>query len=75
MHYNKVVSPSELRIPASTASPLGSQNTSTGRPPLWPPSSQRKASRLYLYTTLPLQKIIDIVHARTPEAAPGFVPA
>ncbi|KAH8714174.1 hypothetical protein BGZ61DRAFT_207436 [Ilyonectria robusta] len=64
-------SPSALRIPFSSASPSGSNNTNTGRPPLWNNSSQRKVSRLYLYTTLPLQKIIEVVHVRSPEAAPG----
>ncbi|CAM1510497.1 Fc.00g008320.m01.CDS01 [Cosmosporella sp. VM-42] len=64
-------SPLALGIPVSSASPSGSNNTTTGRPPLWNPSSQRKVSRLYLYTTLSLQKIIDVVHAKSPESAPG----
>ncbi|KAF7551519.1 hypothetical protein G7Z17_g4950 [Cylindrodendrum hubeiense] len=64
-------SPSALRIPFSSASPSGSNNTNTGRPPLWNNSSQRKVSRLYLYTTLPLQKIIEVVHVKSPDAAPG----
>ncbi|KAF4471824.1 Ankyrin repeat domain-containing 23 [Fusarium albosuccineum] len=60
-----------LRPPVSSASPSGSNNTNTGRPPLWTPSSQRKVSRLYLYTTLPLEKIMAVVHAKSPEA-PGI---
>lgn len=52
-------------------SPAGSNNTATGRPPLWTNSSQRKVSRLYLYTTLPIKKIIEVVHARSPDTAPG----
>ncbi|KAH7153070.1 hypothetical protein EDB81DRAFT_444531 [Dactylonectria macrodidyma] len=64
-------SPSASRLPLSSASPSGSNNTATGRPPLWNNSSQRKVSRLYLYTTLPLQKIIEVVHVKSPDAAPG----
>lgn len=59
------------RRPFSSASPSGSNNTNTGRPPLWTSSSQRKVSRLYLYTTLPLQKIIEVVHSKSPDTAPG----
>lgn len=58
--------------PSALASP-SSNNTTTGRPPLWNSSSQRKVSRLYLYTTLSLQKIIEVVHAKSPDAAPGYV--
>ncbi|KAF4977543.1 hypothetical protein FZEAL_5914 [Fusarium zealandicum] len=64
-------SPSTLRVPMSSASPSGSNNTNTGRPPLWNRSSERKMSRLYLYTTLPLEKIIAVVHSKSPSEAPG----
>ncbi|KAF7559298.1 hypothetical protein G7046_g4851 [Stylonectria norvegica] len=67
-------SPTALGIPPmpySTASPSGSNNSTTGRPPLWNASSQRKVSRLYLYTTLPITKILEVVHAKSPGAAPG----
>lgn len=72
MLYGGGASPS-LRVPASSASPNGSNVTTTGRPPLWNPSSQRKVSRLYLYTTLSLQKIIEVVHAKSPAPVPGYV--
>ncbi|KAM0417058.1 hypothetical protein ACHAPT_012964 [Fusarium lateritium] len=65
-------SPSGLRVPVSSASPSGSNNTTTGRPQLWTPSSQRKVSRLYLYTTLSLDKIMAVVHAKSPDPAPGI---
>lgn len=66
-------SPSGLRPPVSSASPSGSNNTTTGRPQLWTPSSQRKVSRLYLYTTLSLEKIMAVVHAKSPDPVPGCV--
>ena len=72
MLYGGGASPSSLRVQASSASP-SSNVTATGRPPLWNSSSQRKVSRLYLYTTLSLQKIIEVVHAKSPESAPGYV--
>ncbi|KAF4344914.1 ankyrin repeat domain protein [Fusarium beomiforme] len=71
---NNVASPFNLQVPGpiSSASPSGSNNTTTGRPPLWTPSSRRKVSRLYLYTTLPLEKIMAVVHAKSPDTpAPG----
>ncbi|GKU00737.1 hypothetical protein FLAG1_02256 [Fusarium langsethiae] len=60
-----------LQVPISSASPSGSNNTTTGRPPLWNSSSRRKMSRLYLYTTLPLDKIVAVVHAKSPDTVPG----
>ncbi|KAI6756705.1 hypothetical protein HG530_011303 [Fusarium avenaceum] len=69
---NNAASPYGLQVPVSSASPSGSNNTTTGRPPLWTPSSRRKVSRLYLYTTLPLEKIMAVVHAKSPDTpAPG----
>ncbi|RGP59463.1 ankyrin repeat domain-containing 23 [Fusarium longipes] len=61
-----------LQVPISSASPSGSNNTTTGRPPLWNSSSRRKMSRLYLYTTLPLEKIVAVVHAKSPDTVPGM---
>lgn len=64
--------PPKLTIPASSASPsAASANTQTGRPPLWTKSAQRKMTRLYVYTTLPLDTIVKLVHCRTPDSAPG----
>ena len=42
-----------------------------GRPAKWTKSAQRKMARLYLYTTLPLGLIVRLVHAHSPESAPG----
>ncbi|OAQ79815.1 ankyrin repeat protein [Purpureocillium lilacinum] len=65
--------PPKLTIPASSASPsAASANTQTGRPPLWTKSAQRKMTRLYVYTTLPLDTIVKLVHCRTPDSAPGI---
>ncbi|KAI1059209.1 hypothetical protein LB507_003657 [Fusarium sp. FIESC RH6] len=61
-----------LQVPVSSASPSGSNNTTTGRPPLWNSSSRRKMSRLYLYTTLPLERIVSVVHAKSPDSVPGM---
>jgi len=30
-------------------------------------------SRLYLYTTLPLERIVSVVHAKSPDSVPGYV--
>ncbi|KAH7320855.1 hypothetical protein B0I35DRAFT_477397 [Stachybotrys elegans] len=67
-----------LEIPdmvANPASPSGASvgsATQTGRPSLWKTSAQRKMARLYVYTTLPLQKILDVVYGTSSlEAAPG----
>ncbi|KAJ6439455.1 ankyrin repeat protein [Purpureocillium lavendulum] len=65
--------PPTLAIPATSTSPSAtSANTQTGRPPLWTKSAQRKMTRLYVYTTLPLEIIVKLVHYRTPESAPGI---
>ncbi|PNY21904.1 E3 ubiquitin-protein ligase HACE1 [Tolypocladium capitatum] len=59
-------------MPASSASPSAqSINTQTGRPPMWTKSAQRKMTRLYVYTTLPLDIIVKLVHSRSPDSAPG----
>ncbi|KAF5024316.1 hypothetical protein F66182_3593 [Fusarium sp. NRRL 66182] len=71
MNNHGGASPFGLQVPISSASPSGSNNTTTGRPPLWTPSSRRKMSRLYLYTTLPLEKIMAVVHAKSPDTHPG----
>ncbi|KAK2056109.1 ankyrin [Colletotrichum caudatum] len=49
-----------------SASPSSSHATQTGRPSLWSDSSERKLARLYVYTTLPLKKIVEVVHKSTP---------
>lgn len=65
-------SPSRLVIPTSHSSPTSVTNMQTGRPPLWTNSSQRKMCRLYLYTTLQISKILEVVHyPMPPESMPG----
>ena len=57
--------------PAAAASPsTNSANAQTGRPPLWTPSALRKMTRLYLYSTLPLPKIIEIIHNSNIDSGP-----
>ncbi|CAI4220126.1 unnamed protein product [Parascedosporium putredinis] len=57
----------------SSASPSGASShaTQTGRPSLWTDSDQRKLGRLYVYTTLPIRKILDVIQASSPDAGPG----
>jgi ankyrin repeat protein len=59
----------------NAGSPSGnSSTTQTGRPSLWKASAQRKMARLYVYTTLPLDKILEVVNVTSPaEAVPGCV--
>ncbi|KAI9170918.1 Acyl-CoA-binding domain-containing protein [Paramyrothecium foliicola] len=65
-------SPPTLQIPSTARSPSGySPTANTGRPPLWTKSAQRKMSRLYLYTTLPITKILELIWTDSPHAAPG----
>ncbi|KID85307.1 ankyrin repeat protein [Metarhizium guizhouense ARSEF 977] len=65
-------SPPKLAIPASHGSPSAvSATIQTGRPSMWSKSAQRKMTRLYVYTTLPLAKIVALVHSHTPGTAPG----
>ncbi|WYZ37244.1 hypothetical protein EsH8_II_000750 [Colletotrichum jinshuiense] len=47
-------------------SPSSSHATQTGRPSLWSESAERRLARLYVYTTLPLTKIVEVVHKSTP---------
>ncbi|KXH63319.1 hypothetical protein CSAL01_00936 [Colletotrichum salicis] len=49
-----------------SASPSSSHATQTGRPSLWSDSAERRLARLYVYTTLPLTKIVEVVHKATP---------
>ncbi|KAG6007123.1 hypothetical protein E4U21_006307 [Claviceps maximensis] len=67
--------PLGLTIPTyATGSPSANSNsttTPTGRPSMWTKSAQRKMTRLYVYTTLPLHKIVELVHCHTPDSAPG----
>lgn len=48
-----------------------SQNPQTGRPPMWTNSSQRQMTGLYLYTTLPLNKILELINHSATTASPG----
>ncbi|KAM4060689.1 ankyrin repeats (3 copies) domain-containing protein [Hirsutella rhossiliensis] len=69
----KQPSPPWLAIPASSASVSGdSLVTLIGRPPKWTSSAQRKMARLYVYTTLPLEKIVKVIHSSLPESTPGL---
>lgn len=57
--------PSPPNIHPQWNAPSPSYNTTaaqTGRPAIWTKSHQRKLARLYVYTTLPLQKILAVVH-------------
>lgn len=68
------LSPPRLVIPGNSGSPPGnSPANQTGRPPMWTKSKQRKMTRLYVYTTLPLTKIVELIHANTSQSAPGYV--
>ncbi|KAF5233804.1 hypothetical protein FAUST_7936 [Fusarium austroamericanum] len=71
MNSNSATSPFGPGLQVPISSPSGSNTTTTGRPPLWNSSSRRKISRLYLYTTLPLEKIVAVVHAKSPDTVPG----
>lgn len=43
---------------------------------MWTDSGTRKLGRLYVYTTLPIKKILDVIHSTSPEeTGPGYVPA
>ncbi|KAL2106556.1 hypothetical protein VUR80DRAFT_6548 [Thermomyces stellatus] len=58
----------------SSASPSGASShaTQTGRPSMWTDSGTRKLGRLYVYTTLPIKKILDVIHSTSPEeTGPG----
>lgn len=61
-------------LSAMSESPSSSHATQTGRPSLWTESAERKLARLYLYTTLPLVKIVEVVHKATPgnRDCPGY---
>lgn len=67
--------PPRLTIPDSSVSPASTTAIQTGRPPLWTPSSMRKMCRLYLYTTLKIEEILEVVHRHhSHEPMPGYVP-
>ncbi|GAO16215.1 hypothetical protein UVI_02044940 [Ustilaginoidea virens] len=51
--------------------PPSSAAAQIGRPSMWTKSAQRKMTRLYVYTTLPLSKIVELIHSHSPEGAPG----
>ncbi|KAH6884908.1 hypothetical protein B0T10DRAFT_550784 [Thelonectria olida] len=48
-----------------------SEDAKFSRPPLWTNSAQRKVIRLYLYTTLPVKKIVEAVYSENYETVPG----
>jgi hypothetical protein len=47
--------------PASTATGAPSSGSRIGRPPQWTVSRSRKLARLYLYSTLSIEKIIEVL--------------
>ncbi|PSS00512.1 hypothetical protein BD289DRAFT_479408 [Coniella lustricola] len=55
--------PNRLSVPVDPVSPTNAGNGGAriGRPPQWTESKSRKLARLYVYTTLPLEKIIKAV--------------
>lgn len=57
-----------------TQSSTNSQPTTpNGRPSAWSWSAQRKMARLYLYTTLPAEKIRAIINAHSPDKTIKYV--
>jgi hypothetical protein len=70
---NSSHNPPRLTIPTTSASPSSTAAVQTGRPPLWTLSSQRKMCRLYLYTTLKIEEILDVVYHNQLDNAPGYV--
>ncbi|KAK1239408.1 hypothetical protein MKX07_008896 [Trichoderma sp. CBMAI-0711] len=56
-----------LLIPSQSASPSNQPNSPNGRPATWSWSAQRKMARLYLFTTLPVDKIRAIINALSPD--------
>ncbi|PTB40103.1 uncharacterized protein TrAFT101_004858 [Trichoderma asperellum] len=56
-----------LVIPTQSSSPNSQPTTPNGRPSAWSWSAQRKMARLYLYTTLPAEKIRAIINAHSPD--------
>ncbi|UKZ79467.1 hypothetical protein TrVFT333_007222 [Trichoderma virens FT-333] len=49
-------------IPTQSTSPKNQPTGRSGRPVRWSVSAQRKMARLYLYTTLPVEKIRSIIN-------------
>ncbi|KAL7799920.1 ankyrin repeat-containing domain protein [Trichoderma ceciliae] len=58
---------SMLVIPTQSSSPNHQPTTPNGRPATWSLSAQRKMARLYLYTTLPVDRIRAIINAHSPD--------
>ncbi|KAH6608184.1 ankyrin repeat [Trichoderma cornu-damae] len=58
---------SMLVVPTQSSSPNRRPITPNGRPATWSLSAQRKMARLYLYTTLPVEKIRAIINAHSPD--------
>ncbi|KAL7943811.1 ankyrin repeat-containing domain protein [Trichoderma barbatum] len=55
---------SRLVIPTQSASPNTQPTSPNGRPATWSVSAQRKMARLYLYTTLSVDKIRAIINGQ-----------
>ncbi|KAJ3473523.1 hypothetical protein NLG97_g10261 [Lecanicillium saksenae] len=66
-------SPPDFSLPVdfSRSPSAHGAGTNTGRPAKWTVSHKRQLARLYVYTTLPINKIIDVVHHKSPRPAPG----
>lgn len=62
-----------LVIPTQSSSPNSQPTTPNGRPSAWSWSAQRKMARLYLYTTLPAEKIRAIINAHSPDKTIKYV--
>ncbi|KAJ6785919.1 hypothetical protein PWT90_01293 [Aphanocladium album] len=66
-------SPLDFAIPTefSRSPSAHGTGTNTGRPEKWTVSHKRQLARLYVYTTLPIEKIIDVVHHHSAGEPPG----
>jgi spore germination protein YaaH len=62
-----------LVIPTQSSSPNNQPTTPNGRPSTWSLSAQRKMARLYVYTTLPAEKIRAIINAHSPDRTIKYV--
>lgn len=68
--YSGVPTPVAAQTPGANST--AATTTQTGRPPLWTNSNQRKMVRLYVYSTLGISKILEVIHHPTPvEFIPG----
>lgn len=62
----------EPQEPSISPANAGAVSITTGRPPMWTKSAQQELTRLYLYTNLPLAKIVEIIHRSSAEGVPGI---